>query len=129
MKKEDLKEIAEHVTTVVDQRFGQFKEEITDEFSHQRGMLLDNFQHKLDIVVEGHQMLDEKIDRLDERVDGMDAKINRLDERVGGMDAKIDRLDERLVRVEKKVDGVAEDLAEHRRDTEAHKSGYKAMDE
>ena len=115
MKKEDLKEIAEHVTTVVDQRFGQFKEEITDEFSHQRGMLLDNFQHKLDIVVEGHQMLDEKIDRLDERVDGMDAKI--------------DRLDERLVRVEKKVDGVAEDLAEHRRDTEAHKSGYKAMDE
>jgi hypothetical protein len=109
MKKEDLKEIAELVTTVVDNRFGQFKEEITednqrfkgeitDEFRHQRGLLLENIQHKLDIVVEGHQLLDVKIDKLDERLSG-------------------------------KIDAVANDLAAHRRDTEAHKGGYKAMDE
>ena len=123
MKKEDLKEIAELVTTVVDNRFGQFKEEITednqrfkgeitDEFRHQRGLLLDEFQHKLDIVVEGHQMLGEKMERQDKRLND-----------------KIDNLDERLVRVEEKVDTVADDLTAHRRDTEAHKGGYKAMDE
>ena len=42
------------------------------------------------------------------------------------MNDKIDKLDERL---SGKIDAVANDLAEHRRDTEAHKSGYKAMDD
>ncbi len=120
MKKEDLKEIAELVTTVVDSRFGQFKEEIyaenqrvqgemagenkrfksdiIEEFRHQLGLQREDFPIKLDIVVEGHQMLNYKIDQLDEGLSG-------------------------------KLDAVADDLKEHRRDTEAHKGGYKAMDE
>ena len=73
------------------------------------GTLSEDFQHKLDIVVEGHQMLNEKIDRMDERLCG---KIDRLDDRLSG-----------------KIDAVAKDLAEHRRDTEAHKGGYKAGEE
>jgi cytochrome c556 len=32
---------------------------------HQMGVLSEDFQHKLDIVVEGHQMLSEKIDRVE----------------------------------------------------------------
>ena len=33
------------------------------------GSFADSIQHKLDIVVEGHQMLSEKIDRVEERLD------------------------------------------------------------
>ena len=50
-------------------------------------------------------------------------KIDSLDERLS---AKIDRPDERL---SGKLDALAEDPTEHRWDTEAHKGGYKAMDE
>ena len=33
------------------------------------GSFADSIQHKLDMVVEGHQMLSEKIDRVEERLD------------------------------------------------------------
>jgi len=33
------------------------------------GSFADSIQHKLDLVVEGHQMLSEKIDRVEERLD------------------------------------------------------------
>jgi hypothetical protein len=53
--------------------------------------------------VEGHQMLSEKIDRVEARLDG------RIDCVVGKLDATA-----------AKLDAVAEDLKAHRRDTEAH---------
>ncbi len=103
MKEKDFERIEEIMQSKLDQQ--------TETFQGYLGVISDDFQHKLDIVVEGHQLLDNKIGRQDKRLND-----------------KIDRLDERLVRVEGKVDMVAEDLAEHRRDTEAHKDGYKAMD-
>ena len=104
MKEKDFERIEEIMQTQLDQQ--------TKTFQGYVGTMSEDFQHKLDIVVEGHQLLDEKIDRQDKRLNN-----------------KMDRLDEQLGRVEGKVDSVADDLAEHRRDTEAHKDGYKAMDE
>ena len=65
---------------------GDDVKKIEEMFKHHMGMIAADFQHKLDIVVEGHQMLVEKIDRLEMRMD----------------------------RIETKVDGVASDLAAHR---------------
>jgi len=90
MKEKDFERIEEMVQSKFDQQ--------TKTFQGYLGVMSEDFRHKLDIVVEGHQLLD--------------AKIDRLDERLGG-----------------KIDAVADDLAEHRRDTEAHKDDYKAMDE
>ena len=73
---------------------------IEEMFKHHMGMMSEDFQHKLDIVVEGHQMLAEKIDRLEVRMD----------------------------RLETKVDGVATDLAAHRTDTEAHHGVYRVKE-
>ena len=81
-----------------------FKDEIKEEFRHQLGIQSENFQHKLDLVVEGHQMLSEKIDRVEER------------------------LDKRMDCLEHKLDAVAADLSAHRRDTEAHPPLYKVKE-
>ena len=68
------------------------------------GSFADSIQHKLDLVVEGHQMLSEKIDRVEAR-----------------LDARIDC-------VVKKLDAVALDLAAHRADTESHHPVYRVKE-
>jgi hypothetical protein len=78
-------------------------EKIESMISRHVGAFSDSIQHKLDLVVEGHQMLSEKIDRVEARLDG------RIDCVVGKLDATA-----------AKLDAVAEDLKAHRRDTEAH---------
>ena len=87
-------------------------------FKHHIGIMSEDFQHKLDIVVEGHQMLNEKIDRLDGRMNSLEGKVDRLE-------VRLDRVEVRLDRVEVKIDAVATDLSAHRADTEAHHGVYR----
>ncbi len=87
---------------------------IEEIFKQHVGMIAVDFQHKMDIVVEGHQMLAEKIDRLDGRMDGIDGRM--------------DRLETRMDRLEAKVDEVAAVLAAHRADTEAHHGVYRVKE-
>jgi predicted nuclease with TOPRIM domain len=81
---------------------------IEEKFKANVGILHEDVQHKLDLVVEGHQMLHDKIDRLD-----------------GG----VDKLDGRLDRLESKLDAVAGDLAAHRKDTEAHGVAWRVKED
>jgi predicted nuclease with TOPRIM domain len=97
-------------------------EKQTDQFQRYQGIVEENFQHKLDIVVEGHQLLGEKIDRLDGRMDGLDGRMYRLEGRMGHLEGKMDRL-------EVKVDAAAADLSAHRKDTEAHGPVYRVKEE
>jgi uncharacterized protein (UPF0335 family) len=83
-------------------------EKIEEIFKRHIGILSEDFQHKLDIVDEGHQMLSEKLDR---------------------MDLRLERVEERLDKVETKLDGVAADLTAHRADTEIHRTGYQIRED
>ena len=65
------------------------------------GVLMEDVQHKFDIVVEGHQMLSEKIDRVE-----------------GTLTKGIDE-------VSRRIDAVAANLSAHRADTEAHHGVYR----
>ena len=76
-------------------------------FKHHVGILLEDFQHKLDIVVQGQQMLAEKLEA---------ARIE-LKEEIQKVDHRLTSVEARLV---KKIDNVAADLSAHRKDTEAH---------
>lgn len=87
---------------------------IEDMFKHHVGMMTEDFQHKLDIVVEGHQMLGEKIDRVEDRLERVEVRL--------------DRVEVRLDRVEGKVDAMAADLSAHRADTEAHHGVYRVRE-
>jgi peptidoglycan hydrolase CwlO-like protein len=86
--KEEVKAVREEI--------GSFKDEIKKDFRLQVGILSEDFQHKLQLVAEGHQMLSEKMDR-------MQGEIGEIKDT---------------------VTAVAADLAAHRADTEGHKRGY-----
>ncbi|PIP05906.1 MAG: hypothetical protein COX52_09430 [Syntrophobacterales bacterium CG23_combo_of_CG06-09_8_20_14_all_48_27] len=90
--------------TKIERMMVDFKDEIKAEFRHQLGIQSEAFQSKLDLVVEGHQMLSEKLDRVEERLDG------------------------RVDCVVRKLDALAADLSAHRRDTESHPSVYKVKE-
>ena len=65
--------------------------------------------------------------------DGLYKRLDRLDIEYHSIVAGMDRLEQNQERQSRelggKIDAVAGDLKEHRKDTEAHKGGYKAMDE
>ena len=96
-------------------------DEIKEKQSQYDGRFLDMLGH-FDGVYK-------KLENLEVEYHSIVAGMDRLDQGQSRQEKKIDRMDERMVRVEKKVDDVAEDLAAHRRDTEAHKGGYRAGDE
>jgi hypothetical protein len=85
-----------------------FKDEIKEEFRHQLGIQSENFQHKLDIVVEGHELLRKEIRDTREE----------LSEKIKFVDFKVEVINQ-------KIDAVAADLSAHRQDTEAHPTIYK----
>ncbi|WP_226989250.1 hypothetical protein [Desulfuromonas sp. TF] len=85
----------------IDLRFNRFQGEIGEDFRHQLSIQREDFQHKLDLVVEGQHSL----------VEGMT------------------RLEGRMERLDNRVDGIAVDLSAHRRDTEAHRKGWRVREE
>ena len=99
-----------------------FKDEIKDEFRHQLGVQTENFQHKLDLVVEGHQMLSEKLDIV--KTD-LTQKIECLTHKLDVVAAKGDETATKLDTLVAKVDAIAADIKEHRADTEVHSPIYR----
>ena len=53
--------------------------QIDDLFAKHVGILVVNFQHTLDIEVEGHQLLIEKIDRVQQDVTGLTTRVDRIE--------------------------------------------------
>jgi len=82
------------------QIIGNFKEEVKAEFRHPIGIQSEHFQHKLDIVVEGHEVLRKEIRNTREELCG----------KIKFVDFKVDVLHQKL-------DAVATDLSAHRTDT------------
>lgn len=82
-----------------------FKEEIIEAFDQRIGIVEENFQHKLEIVVEGQQMLGERMERM-------------------GVDLK-----QEIRKVDQRITAVAVDISAHRKDTEAHHGVYRVKEE
>jgi len=93
-----------------------FKDEVKAEFRHQIGIQSEHFQHKLDIVAEGHEVLRKEIrDTREELCE----KIKLVDFKLGTMNESLNE----------KIDAVAADLSAHRADTEVHKKVYKVKED
>ena len=95
-----------------------FKDEIKEEFRHQLGIQSEAFQCKLDLVVEGHQLLSEKLDRVEERLDG----------RIDCVVRKLDAVAAQGSTVAANLDAFAADLKAPRQDTEAHPKIYQVKE-
>ena len=72
------------------------------------GVFSEDIQHKLDILVEGQQMLGERMDRLEGRVVSVEERVQQQSGQIAG---------------------IAADLRAHRRDTEAHRKGWRVQEE
>jgi predicted nuclease with TOPRIM domain len=126
----------------------QFLQQIDELFTRRIGAFAEDVQHKLDLVIEGQQglgqrldrvevilerveervtVLEGKVDHLTDRVDAHDARFDQIDARFDQIDAKFAEIDERFDNTDAKIDAVATDLADHRRDTEAHR-GYRVSE-
>jgi len=87
-------------------------------------ILLEDIQGKFDLVLEGHDVLRKEIqdtrEELCEKINSVDFKVETLNQKIDGvrgdLNQKIDGVRDALGQ---KIDAVAEDLAAHRRDTEA----------
>ena len=110
----------------LEQLIFNFKEEVKTEFRHQIGIQSENFQHKLDIVVEGHQMLAEKLDRVETR---LDTRMDCLEHKLDHVAAELGEVKAKGNYTAAKLDDVAADLKAHRADTEVHKKVYKVKED
>ncbi|WP_366919045.1 hypothetical protein [Geobacter sp.] len=88
---------------------------IEELFKRHIGVLSEDFQHKLDLVVEGQQMLAEKLELTKTELKD---EIRKVDQRLTMVEA----------RLEQKMDAVAADLSAHRADTEAHHEVYRVKE-
>jgi len=107
-------------------------------------ILLEDIQGKFDLVLEGHDVLHKEIqdtrEELCEKINSVDFKVETLNQKIDGVrddlnqkiDGVRDDLNQKIDGVRdalgQKIDAVAEDLAAHRRDTEAHPSVYKVKE-
>jgi hypothetical protein len=100
-------------------------------------MLLEDISGKFDLVLEGHSVLNKRIDDLDHKLDDrfdllcfkMQTGHESLNGKIDGVEASLSqRIDNLETSLSSKIDAVAADLAAHRRDTEAHPAIYKVKE-
>ncbi len=107
-------------------------------------ILLEDIRSKFDLVIEGHDSLNRKIDdrfnELNEKIEHHSFLIETLNGKVekveGRLSKKIDDVDKRLSnkiddverRLSDKIDAVGADLSAHRADTEAHHGVYRVKE-
>ena len=106
-----------------------FKDEIIEAFDQRIGIAEERFQHKLDLVVEGQQMLAERMDRMEGRLDRVETRLDRVEVRIDAVEASLNRkIDGVESSLGGKIDAVAADLSAHRADTEAHHGVYRVKE-
>lgn len=103
----------------------QLLQQIDELFTRRLGVFAEDVQHRFDLVVEGQQMLVERVDRLEVEIKSEIAAVdNRLSVVHAELSQKIDSVEQNLTKrmdgLEQRLDAVAVDLTAHRKDTEAH---------
>lgn len=91
-------------------------EKQTEQFQRYIGVVKESFQHKFNLVIEGQQLLAEKLE----------ATKGELKEEIQKVDQRLTVVEARL---EKKIDALAADLTAHRKDTEAHGTVYRVKED
>ena len=84
----------------------KFKTEIKEEFRRHTWIILVEFDKRINLVIEGQEVLTERVDKLDTKVTNLETKV--------------DKLDTKVTKLETKVDNIHEELLSHRNNTELH---------
>ena len=116
--KREIEAIFKHHIGVLVEKFDAANENLKGYL----GVLTEDFQHKLDIVVEGHGVLRKEIREVR---DESYAKHEQTAFLLRALNDKVDGVENRL---SAKIDAVAGDLAAHRKDTEAHGAVWRVKE-
>ena len=90
------------------------KREIEDIFKHHIGILSEDFQSKLDIVVEGHHILNEKADRMDKRLERVEEGLYSVEGKVVALDVRMNVLEKKVDSLDNKVDSLDKERGKSR---------------
>ena len=85
------------------------------------GVILEDIDSKLDLVVEGQGALDVKIDKVDEKLEDFKKEVNykfdivfekfdEVDQKFDKVDQKFDKVDQRFDEVDQRFDEVTDEL-------------------
>ena len=133
MDAEDKREMEAIFRHFVGELVGKI-DEATESFKDHVGILTEDFQHKLDIVVEGHEVLRKEIREVG---DESSAKHEQTAFLLKALSGKVDNVDTRFsARIDAvegslsaKLDAFAGELAAHRKDTEAHRAAWRVKED
>jgi len=104
----------------LDDSLEKFKTEIKEEFRRHTGIILEEFDKRINLVIEGQEVLTERVDKLDTKVTNLETKVDKLDTKVTNLETKVDKLDTKVTKLKTKVDNIHEELLSHRNNTELH---------
>jgi len=100
---------------------------------NQLEILLEDIRGKFDLVLEGHEALRHEI--RDARAESNDKhdlttiQIKALSKKIDDETSKLNKkIDDETGKLNRKIDAIAVDLAEHRADTEKHRTDYKVSE-
>ena len=105
----------------------QLLQQIDELFTRRIGVFAEDVQHKFDLLIEGQQGLDQRLGRVEDGLERVEQRVTILEVKVDHLTVRVDGHDARFDRIDAKVDAIATDLADHRRDTEAH-CGYRVSE-
>ncbi len=93
-------------------------------------IILEDISGKFDLVLEGHEVLRQEIREVREdsnaRHDHTAFLLSALNDKIDSVESRLSaRIDSVESQLGKKIDAVAHDLADHRKDTEAHGSVWR----
>ncbi len=120
MEEKDYERL-EKIVSKLTADFTKKLEDQSQDFHAWIGVQGEDTQHKLDLVVEGFQMLSEKIDRTGEQID---STVGRLDSRLDRLEVKIDRVE---ININARIDEFQTEMVAHRANTELHRVPRKQM--
>ncbi len=100
--------------------FNEFKKEIKEEFRIHTGILIEEFQKRINFVIDGQEVLTQRVDKIDSRLTKVETKVDKIDSRLTKVETNIDKMDSKLTKVEDKVDNIHTELTSHRNSTELH---------
>lgn len=72
------------------------------------GVLIEDFDKKLDVVAEGVLTLDRKVDGLAERMDGLEDRLDKIDVKIALINEEVVEIKARLDRIENGIDKIAD---------------------
>lgn len=104
-------------------------EKQTEQFQRYLGVTEENFQHRLDLVIENVQLLSEKVDRIETDVQKLDTKVENTRLELKGDVARLEaKLEDTKLELKDDIGKIAGDLTAHRADTEAHHGVYRVKE-